>query len=405
MPRTSKREKERVAIIGTNGLPARYGGFETLTHHLTLNLGGQFDFTVYCSAMLKDAKLDRFNGARLVHLPFRANGYQSVVYDIVSIIHAWCTADKLLVLGSSGAMILPLRLLFRRKKIVLNIGGIDWGRSKWSYVTRKFLQLSEWLCVKCADVVVTDNKYIQTMYNERYGANSALIEYGGDHVMCPAITERARAKYPFLSKEYTLSVSRAQSDNNIHMVLGAFEDLPDRHVVVVSNWNTSDYGRELRAKYLGKFPNIWIVDAIYDQTELDMIRSNAALYVHSHSFCGTAPSLVEAMNLGLPIICYRTQTNEETTEGRSIYFESSAELAHVIQQLSRDSLAMLRGDLKGIADRRYRWSLVARKYAECLDGTYRQRDAAVAQGDGSDAVAEGLSSRKRSEERHVAWER
>ena len=101
--------KERIARIGTNGLPAKYGGFETLADYLTQYLQPDFDFLVYCSKTPKDNRLKTFNSARLVYLPFRANGYQSVIYDIVSIIHAWATADKLLILGNSGALIFPLR--------------------------------------------------------------------------------------------------------------------------------------------------------------------------------------------------------------------------------------------------------------------------------------------------------
>jgi len=125
---------------------------------LTLHLRDKYDFVVYCSSTPRSERLNTFNGAKLKYLPLRANGYQSVIYDVVSIIHAWFTVDKLLVLGNSGAMIFPLRGL-ARKRIVLNIGGIDWGRSKWNYLTQKFIQLCEKLCVKFADVVITDNRY------------------------------------------------------------------------------------------------------------------------------------------------------------------------------------------------------------------------------------------------------
>jgi len=362
---TTCRTREKVAVIGTNGLPARYGGFETLTHHLTLSLRDQFDFIVYCSATPKANRLSTYNDARLVYLPFRANGYQSVVYDTLSIIHAWFSADKLLILGSSGALILPLRS-FARKKIVLNIGGIDWGRSKWSYQTKKFLQICERLCVRFADVVITDNRYIQRLYKDRYGVDSILIEYGGDHVTYGDVPDVARQRYAFLSKDYTLCVSRAQSDNNIHMVLEAFEQMPDRTLVVISNWASSKYGRELKGRYLNRLRNIHVLDAIYEQNELDMIRKSAALYIHSHSFCGTAPSLVEAMNLGLPVVCYDTPTNVETTENKSIYFSSHGELIVAVQSLSKERALQLGADMKEIASRRYRWNLISEKYARCL---------------------------------------
>jgi len=357
--------KEKVAIIGTNGLPARYGGFETLADHLTRNLKEEFEFVVYCSTTPKSKRCDTFNGAKLVYLPFRANGYQSVIYDIISIIHAWFTSDKLLILGHSGAMVFPFKV-FARKKIVMNIGGIECGRNKWSGLTRKFLQFSEWLCVKFSDVIITDNKHIQKLCQDRYKIKSVLIEYGGDHVLNTDITQDYRDKYPFLGEEYALSVSRAESDNNIHMLLSAYERMQDKKLVIISNWEISEYGLNLKEKYLGKHSNIILLDAIYRQDELDAIRRNSAFYIHSHSLCGTAPSLVEAMNLELPIICYKAQTNIETTENKSIYFESDDELIEVVNSIDKQRSQILRKELKKIAGRRYTWRIIADKYADCL---------------------------------------
>ncbi len=358
-------KKEKIAIIGTNGLPAKYGGFETLTHHLTLQLKTEFNFVVYCSKTPKKDRLKTFNGAKLVYFPLKANGWQSVISDIITIIHAWFTVDKLLVLGNSGALIFPLKFL-SGKKLVLNIGGIDWGRSKWNYFIKKYIQLSELICVKFADVVITDNAHIQKLYKKYYNANSVLIEYGGNHVKKTPVTEEIIGNYPFLKKKYILSVSRAQSDNNIHMLLKTFEELPNFNLVIISNWHTSDYGKNLRKKYINKFKNITIVDAIYNQEKLDVIRSNAWLYIHSHSFCGTAPSLVEAMNLKLPIICYNAQTNVETTENKSYYFKNEEELTNLLNNLSKEKLQKLKNDMFEIAERRYKWEIIAKKYKNCI---------------------------------------
>ena len=358
-------KKEKVAIIGTNGLPAKYGGFETLTNYLTINLKDYFELIVYCSKTPKKKQLHSFNGARLIYFPFRANGYQSVIFDIVSIIHAWFTVDKLLVLGSSGALIFPFKIFFK-KRLVLNIGGIDWGRSKWNFWIKKYIQFAEWLCVKFSDVVITDNKHIQSLYRQYYHCESVLIEYGGDHTKKLALNNDCKRRYPFLKDPYILSVSRAQSDNNIHVLIEAFIQLPDRIIVIISNWQTSEYGKELLTKYRLKYPNIHLVDAIYDINELDQIRSNSWLYIHSHSFCGTAPSLVEAMNLELPIICFNAETNIETTENRSIYFKDAEELIKIIREINEEKLDKLRKSLHEIASRRYKWNIIAEKYYNCL---------------------------------------
>ncbi len=358
-------KRSKIAIIGTNGLPAIYGGFETLTNYLTIYLKDNFEITVYCSKTPKEKRIKLFNDAKLIYLPFRANGYQSVIFDIISIIHAWFSADKLLILGSSGALIFPFKVFFK-KSLVLNIGGIDWGRSKWNFWIKKYIQFAEWLCVKFSDIVITDNRHIQNLYRQYYNCESILIEYGGDHTKKLSLTPDCKNKYPFLQVPYILSVSRAQSDNNIHILIDAFIKMPDRNLVIISNWHTSDYGKDLITRFSNQYPNIHLVDAIYDINELDQVRSNAWLYVHSHSFCGTAPSLVEAMNLELPIVCFNAETNIETTENRSLYFKNAEELIKIIQEIDEEKLKTLRKVLSEIASRRYNWKIISEKYYNCL---------------------------------------
>ena len=361
----SNTRRKRIAIIGTNGLPPRYGGFETLANYLTIYLQDSFDFVVYCSRTQKNKRMQSYNNARLVYLPFKANGWQSIIYDMTCILHAWLTVDELLILGNSGALILPFKVLFG-KKIITNIGGIDWGRSKWNYFERKFIQLCEMICIKFSDTIITDNRYIQRLYKTRYNCDSELIEYGGDQAKKIEASCEIRAKYAFLGKRYFLSVNRAQSDNNIHVLLSVFEKMPQYLLVVISNWDSSEYGKTLKQQYKSKYSNIFIVDAIYEETELDMIRSNAWVYIHSQSFCGTAPSLVEMMCLGVPIICYGAKTNRETTENKCVYFETASELEKILLSLDDEKLRDIGTNVYEISNRRYRWSLISSKYARIL---------------------------------------
>ncbi len=117
----------------------------------------------------------------------------------------------------------------------------------------------------------------------------------------------------------------------------------------------------------GKYANIILLSAIYDQKELNTIRSNAALYLHTHSMCGTAPSLVEAMYLGLPVICFKVPTNLETTEYKSVYFESVPELVNILKKMDATTLNQLRTDLNEIALRRYNWKRISDIYKDCID--------------------------------------
>jgi len=353
--------KKKVGIIGTNGLPAKYGGFETLTNYLVRDLNKEFDITVYCSSLHKNNPLKNFNGAHLVHLPFSANGFQGIIYDILSILHSLFFMDVLLVLGSSGTLIFPLNYIFR-KKIVFNFGGLDWQREKWNYLTKKFLKLSEAFGVKFAQTIIVDNMVFGEYVRDNYNKESVLIEYGGDHVL-PASDKAIMDKYNITFNEYFLSVSRAQEDNYIHILLDAFVTTPNLNLVVISNWHTSAYGINLKKNY-SDYKNIKLIDAVYDQKELDVIRSNANWYIHTHSACGSAPSLIEAMSLSLPIISYDVPANRATTENKALYFKDANEMKNLLSAINGYNSKEYSTSMKEIASRRYRWEIISRKYKE-----------------------------------------
>ena len=150
--------KKKVAVIGTVGIPAKYGGFETLTEYLVENSNEDFDFTVYCSKPKYKERPKSYKNSRLVYLPLEANGKSSIPYDALSIIHALFYADVLLVLGVSGAFLLPFVKFFTKKKIVTNIDGLEWKRDKWGGLAKKYLKKQEAIAVKYSHEVVADNQ-------------------------------------------------------------------------------------------------------------------------------------------------------------------------------------------------------------------------------------------------------
>ena len=211
--------------------------------------------------------------------------------------------------------------------------------------------------------MVADNQYFCDYIKKEYGKDSVLIEYGGDHTSKKVKTAKLLEKYPFLNKAYDVSVSRAQVDNNLHLVLEAYTQLPERNLVLVSNYDKFAYGRELKEKY-ADYPNIFMQDAVYDLDQLDVIRSNASLYIHSHTFCGTAPSLVEAMNLALPIIAFSVPTNHYTTEEKALYFSNEDELLQILNSISTNQLDENATQMKEIAGNRYTWKGISNKYSD-----------------------------------------
>ena len=131
---------KKISIIGTVGIPAKYGGFETLTEYLTKNLHKDYDMTVYCSSKSYEEKIDTHNGAKLKYINLNANGVQSIPYDIISIFSSLKFADTLLILGVSGCIILPFIRLFSKKRIIVNIDGLEWKREKWGKGAKWFLK-------------------------------------------------------------------------------------------------------------------------------------------------------------------------------------------------------------------------------------------------------------------------
>lgn len=354
---------KKIAIIGTVGLPAKYGGFETLAEYLTKHLSNNYDMTVYCSAKSYDEQLSNYNGAALKYINLHANGVQSIPYDIISILKAYRTSDTLLILGVSGCIILPIVRWFGPKNIIVNIDGLEWKRQKWNKYAKWFLKFSERMAVKYADVVTADNKVIQDHVKNEYGKSSELIAYGADHVERMPLSQEILKRYPFLGEKYAFTVCRIEPENNLHIILEAMAQQDELPLVIIGNWENSEYGRELRMKY-ADMGHIHLLDPIYEQNILDQIRSNCTVYLHGHSAGGTNPSLVEAMYLGLPIFAYDVAYNKETTEHQAAYFSDAEELVKLVGVISEDSLASNAGKMYEIASRRYVWSVIAQQYAD-----------------------------------------
>ena len=361
----SSNTHKKVAIIGTVGLPACYGGFETLTAYLVKHLHEQHDLTVYCSgkAYPRAERRSHYEGAKLVYLPLQANGVQSIIYDCLSILHAVIYADVLLVLGVPGAFMLPFVSWFTNKKIIVSIDGIGWRRAKWGSFAKRFLRWSENLAVKYSHADISDNEAMEDYTARAYSTQSRVIEYGGDHARPQPITDEARARYPFLAQPYAFKVCRIEPENNVSMVLEAFAELPSYTFVIVGNWKNSSYGRRIFAKYgNGACPNLHLLDPIYNQEQLDVLRSNCAVYVHGHSSDGTNLSLVEAMSLGRPVLAFHASFNKATTENKAIYFATKTELMQHIKNIRMVTWLALGQQMQSVADRRYNWAIVARKY-------------------------------------------
>lgn len=353
---------KKVSIIGTVGVPAKYGGFETLVENIIgENCSEDIQYTVFCSSKNYKDKLAKYKGVHLKYIALKANGAQSIPYDIISILKSFNDNDVLLILGVSGCIILPLLRIFSSKKVIVNIDGLEHKREKWNYFIRKFLKYSEAIAVKNADIVISDNKAIQEYVKNEYNKDSVLIAYGGDHVVCDtsSIENTILDQYNLCNVDYSFSLCRIEPENNVHIILEAFA-LTGMKLMFVGNWKNSSYGVNLFAKY-SKCKNIILSDPIYDIPTLNVLRARCSNYIHGHSAGGTNPSLVEAMFFRVPIIAFDCSYNRATTQDHALYFRDTDDLCMKIKDVIKKQHD-LSHKLYDIAEKEYRWNVIAQKY-------------------------------------------
>lgn len=362
----SCKSVEQLAILGTVGVPGNYGGFETLAdnlvrYHHSHSMPQQL--TVYCSAKAYPEHPPQYLNAQLRYLPLQANGAQSIPYDIWSLLSACLRGtDAILLLGVSGALALPIVRLLSRARIITNIDGIEWKREKWRGLAKWVLRTSEKVAVRWSHIVVADNQAIADYVASQYGAQCQVIAYGGDHALAtPPATE-----LPFpLPDRYALALCRIEPENNVAMILEAFARLPDQALVFVGNWDNSEYGRALKARYRD-CANITICDPVYQADRLRAIRDRAWLYVHGHSAGGTNPSLVEMMHFAIPVLAHGCNFNRYSTEHAARYFNSADELVQAVVSLDDKTAGDIGQQMAAIARQRYTWDSIGQAYFDLM---------------------------------------
>lgn len=355
----------KLAIIGIVGLPANYGGFETLVENLVESESFiSFEqVTVYCSSKAYSTKVSKHSVAntKLEYIPFRANGGWSVLYDISSILHAIFTGHRtLLLLGVSGALILPLINPFYSGKIVINVDGIESRRKKWGYFAGHLLKFFEKISCKYADVVISDNEMISKYLYEEYERESITIAYGGDHLKNKngSISLTDRSPSIELPENYSYSLCRIEPENNVELILEAFKNLKVP-LVFIGNWQNSEYGRELHDAF-SDYDHITLLDPIYDVQLINKVRDKASYYIHGHSAGGTNPSLVEAIFYDAKIIAFDCDFNRSTLSDTGQYFSEPSDIGKLMSydEPGTTSHVKLR--------KQYTWTKISDQYFEVL---------------------------------------
>ena len=355
----------RIALLGSRGIPAGYGGYETLMEELAPRLAARgFEVTVYCRSHHTSPSLQRWKGAELVVLPtIRGKHLDTPVHTLLSCFHALRRGfDAALVVNSANALFLPL-LGLGGIPAALHVDGIEKRRAKWGLVGRSVYALSERLACVLPDVLVTDAEVIRRHYLGRYGTESVPIAYGVEPR--PPAEAGLLARLGLESRRYFLYVSRFEPENNPHRVAAAYRgvggDLP---LVMVGG---APYAGAFIASFTrGADPRILFPGPIYGEGYRELL-SHALAYVHATEVGGTHPALVEAMGYGNCLVVNRTPENEEAAGGVASYF-TAGEPQTLTEELERVRLHPERARARGRAAARrarilFSWERVADQYA------------------------------------------
>ena len=362
----------RIAILGTRGIPAAYGGFETFAEQLAVRLASRgHDVTVYGRATSVDPALDgrRYHGVRLVVLPApRSKHLETVVHTLRC---AWRARrerpDFALVCNSANFACLPL-LRSAGSGTALAIDGIESDRRKWGLLGRSFYRLAGWLGPRLADVIVADCRVIEAIYRARGVRRVAMIAYGAEP---PATSGTAvLAHLGVVPQRYVLYVSRLEPENNADVVIRGFRESGiDLDLVIVGDAPYADaYKARLHALAAGD-PRIHFAGYVFGRG-YDELRSHASCYVQATEVGGTHPALLEAMAAGLPVVANDIPEHREVLEEAGWYYpkNSPSGLAARLRQICSPEGAELRAERGEAARSRaashYDWEKVTTAYED-----------------------------------------
>jgi len=360
----------RIALLGTRGIPASYGGFETFAEQLAVRLAARgHAVTVYGRAGSVDPALDGtlYRGVRLVVLPApRRKHLETVVHTLASARHAVRAGfDVALVCNSANFLVLPL-LRAAGIRTALAVDGIESERRKWGTLGRNFYRLAALLVPRWSDVVIADCEVIAQHVRARGARNVETIAYGATP---PAVdTTGELERIGATARGYVLYVSRLEPENNADVVLRAFlaADVPYDLVVVGDAPYADAYKARLRAIAAGN-PRVRFAGGVYGRG-YDELRAHAACYVQATDVGGTHPALLEAMAARLPVIANDIPEHREVLGDAGWYYAKNdpEDLCRRLRAVLAPDAASVRAAHAAAADARvralYDWDKVTDAY-------------------------------------------
>lgn len=381
----------KLLILGTRGVPAAHGGFETFAERLALDLVARgWAVTVYCQHALLDERpdgarrqwRDEWRGVERINIAVGGDGPGSTLrFDWLCVRDAARREGVCLVLGYNGAAFLPY-LRLRGRPVITNMDGIEWRRPKWGPAARAWFYVNEWIAARVSHRLVADHPEIaRHLATRRSRSAIATIPYGGDPVDgAPEGPVRERGLVP---DGYLLVVARIEPDNNILPIVRAFSREPRASkgeplkLAIVGNVDpATPYGRAIRE---AAGADVVFPGTVYDAAALRSLRFHARAYVHGHMAGGTNPSLVEALWAGNAVIAHDNPFNRWTAGAAALFFEDEAACAARIAAIAAEPSRLV--ELRRAARRKaaidFDWRAIVASYERlCREVAERSEVAA-----------------------------
>jgi glycosyltransferase involved in cell wall biosynthesis len=353
----------RLALLGTRGVPARYGGFETAAEEIGRRLVERgHEVVVYCRN--PGQTRTEYLGMRLVNLPaVRHRAAETMSHTMLSVGHAIAREhpDVAIVFNAANAPFLPA-LRAARIPVAVHVDGLEWKRAKWGVHAASYYRWAEARSTRWADAVIADAHGIADHLRDAHGVQAHCIAYGAP-IVAPDASRLA--EIGLSARGYHLVVARFEPENHVQeIVTGYVASRAQLPLVVIGD---APYAEEYRAQVraaAGNDPRVRFLGSLWDSDLLDTLYAHAMTYLHGHSVGGTNPSLLRAMGAGAPVSAYDVIFNREVAADAGVYFTSPADVAGLCEAAEDAPDAATARGSAGQADvaARYRWSDVADAY-------------------------------------------
>ncbi len=355
---------KRLNILGTRGIPAAHGGFETFAEHLALYLQQRdWQVTVYCQENTGESGWEsRWRGVRRVHLPAPCEGPRgTIVFDWQSTRHVMREPGVILTLGYNTALFSALYRMRGRINLI-NMDGIEWQRAKWSAPVRAWFWINERLGCWLGNHLIADNPEIKRHLALRVAERKiTTIPYGAD-----SITEADAAliaPFDLTPGNYALVIARAEPENSILEIVRAFSR--KRRGASLAVLGRYDPGRPYHRQVMeAASTEVKFLGALYERAVVSALRFHARLYLHGHQVGGTNPSLVEALGAGTPVLAHGNPFNRWVAGSAQRFFESEADCARQLDALmnNESTLQGMRTASRTRHSEAFTWKRVLREY-------------------------------------------